>query len=226
MSAILSFKWCLALVAAVGIAGCLPMITHSPRVQSGVQTAVMGGLGMVRLDGAVDSTKHPTVPLPAGAFRGGYGFHSSTNPVVPGLESAVQLALPAIDFLADLYVEMPRPWLGDLDFGAGSAYSGPAFPGPTVYAQAGRQIGDRYYVYTTQAVNWFRQAHDVWHTSWQPTLAIEVVSQRPQRRFFFITANVGPRCGDCSAEPRFGIQFRRAQLLIGTGLSPMVSSNR
>jgi hypothetical protein len=221
-----TFKLCVVLVAAFGAAGCLPMITHSPRVESGAQSAVMGGIGIVRLDSGVDSTKHGTVPFPTGAFRGGYGFHSSTNPGLPGLEGAIQLALPTIDVLADLYVEMPRPWFGELDVGAGSAYSGLAFPGPTFYVQAGRQAGDRYYVYTTQAVNWFRQSHDVWHTSWQPTLAMEVLSQGSQRRFFFITANIGPRCGNCFVEPWFGIQFRRARFLIGTGLSPMIASRR
>jgi hypothetical protein len=134
--------------------------------------------------------------------------------------------LPSDDYLADLYGEMPRPWLGELDFGIGSGYSGLAFPGPTVYVQAGGQLGHRFYVYTTQAVNWFRQSNDVLHAFWQPTLAMELVSLRSQRRFFFIAANVGPRCGNCIVEPWFGIQFRRAQFLIGTGLSPMISSNR
>jgi hypothetical protein len=209
--------------AVLPLCGCFPLIAHSPAVDSGPHVTVAAAFSQGVVRDSTRSADRIVAPAPSMTVRGSFGWRRQNDSSATAIELGGQASI-ANGVLADLYVQAPRNWTGAADFGLGAAYSEIAYSGPIGYAQIGRALDDRVYVFTTQAVTWMRaraQLETHRRLWWQPTVAVQPLDPDRAARFFFLTATFGPTEVRCRTGA-LGCLFSTpgARIAVGMAVSP------
>lgn len=188
-------------LVATSLIGCLPVIAHTPHVESGAHFTVVNGLSLGALKNAGDSPRRNGAPLPWFGVRESYGIRSSRDADGAAVELGAQVFLTGV--VADAYVQAPPRWTGETDLGFGVAAIGGAVAGPMAYVQMGRNVSDDLYLFTTQGLGRFsrranlRTGNNRPAISWQPTIAVEPIQSLGHIRYVFVTATVGRTFNGC-----------------------------
>ena len=207
---------------AVVLNACMPIIAHTPEVERGTHLTLAGAFAAGLTQSANDSLRRQLLVFPNAAVRGAYGARSTRDADGFALEVAGELTFPP-GVVVDLYVQAPKRWTGEIDFGAGAAGVLTVYKGPTAYVEAGRQISDGFYLFTMQSVAKFQRSRDhdtvLW---WQPTIAIEPTSSTGRRRYYFVTATIGRTFAQCERLPIGCYNPSGAMIAIGAAVTPPV----
>jgi hypothetical protein len=191
----------LALISLVGLAsvtGCVPLISHPPKVERGFRYTGSYELSAVQRPRTMfDSV--PPLNLGFGfAVRTAYGFRDPVADDGLGIELGLEAGFTN-GLLADLYAQAPTRWTGAVDAGVGIAGAGGAYRGAIAYAQAGRRFRRIGYVYTTHGISWLRHSRDAGRPlRWQPLLAMVPFDREDRTVFVYAGAIVGPTVARCS----------------------------
>ena len=200
-----------SLVATIGLSGCVPAVTHAPRIEPGLSLGTSLSVAFVP---QYENSHTPFGVGPDGVDIGA-GFTTGTGGA--GILFSGELGLVRFD--PDVYVQVPRRYLFDLDGGLGFAatFSSPPH-GQMPYVQLGKlgSEGDGPYV----MLGYLRQSdlgesHYVLRANgWTATLAYQGhdTHGRLDTRFrwrAFVTGILGrpfrPGCGldpDCTLAPK------------------------
>lgn len=155
-------------IAILFAAGCAPVVTHGPRVHSGVSLYGTGGGGTRLCDTLTCDTE--MVPQLGVGVRYGHAATASA----PGLSAAVTLSGGVVSSEVDLYVQAPTSFPG-LDVGAG-LLSGGAHTLP--YVQAGRIRADGSGWYATLGYARLSPRSPEWSLSAEPRRGVSEVEPR------------------------------------------------
>jgi hypothetical protein len=207
------------LAALVLLGGCMPLVTHGPRVEQGLWTGSTGSLRLgSMLDGEVDALGTSFAVRPPNGFFARYGSQGGDGmpAMLVGLHLPFMIPLSIVHPELDAYVQLTPS--EELRYAAGAgALVSPSHLMP--YVQAGSSFSERTSWYTTQglalhgytgggprAVLWTPAL--TWRKS---RLAQSALERRKSATHYFVQAVVGREWVEEPGMPR---EVRRVRFLL------------
>jgi hypothetical protein len=191
----------ISLVGLVSVTGCVPLISHPPKVERGFRSTASYEFSAVQRP-RTWSDSVPPLNLGVGfAVRTAYGFRDPVSDDGLGVELGLEAGLHGL--LADLYAQAPTRWTAAVDAGVGIAGAAGVHSGVITYAQLGHRFRRLGYVYTSQGISWLRHPLDAERPfRWQPLVAFVPFDREDRTMFVFAGPVVGPAIARCRREPQ------------------------
>ena len=172
--------------------GCLPVMPHPTRVEPAFHMGMHAGF--VVFSDSTTSRGRGTGGIPFVDTEFALGLRDPSREDLPGFRVSLMAGLSG--YAGSLYMELPRPFLGDIDTGLGAFLHRGRYRNLGAYFQFGHNSASDLAWYVRNAIV-LSENHGVTRTVWMPTLGV-TVDRGTQITQLYLAAAIGQQPPICT----------------------------